>query len=144
MKRKKVKEKDDKQKIKPKVLSFEVKKIFFFSNIGGPNRALVFYNIDIFVLVQARPEEQATARTAANIVENFQIFPFNQLRLVKIVGISGIRQELNFINFLLANTPILERMTVKPASTDSGWDLVKELLRFRRASMFAEIVYLDP
>ncbi|XP_047974997.1 F-box/FBD/LRR-repeat protein At1g13570-like [Salvia hispanica] len=92
----------------------------------------------------ARPEEQVTARMASNISDIFQNFPFNQLRLIKIVGISGIRQELSFINFLLANTPVLERMTVKPSSVDSGWDLVKELLRFRRASMFAEIIYLDP
>lgn len=102
---------------------------------------MIFLNI----VLQARPEEQATiARTSANVVENFPSFPFNQLRLIKIVGVSGIKQELNFINFLLANASVLERMTVKPVSTDSGWDLVKELLRFRRASMFAEIVYLDP
>ncbi|KAL8523942.1 hypothetical protein ACS0TY_013775 [Phlomoides rotata] len=95
--------------------------------------------------ILARPDEQATiARTSANIVEHFPSFPFHQLRLIKIAGVSGIKQELNFINFLLANASVLERMTVKPASTDSGWDLVKELLRFRRASMFAEIVYLDP
>ncbi|KAH6758587.1 hypothetical protein C2S51_018822 [Perilla frutescens var. frutescens] len=92
----------------------------------------------------ARPEEQATNARTANIVENFQSFPFNQLRLIKIVGISGLKQELSFINFLLANAPVLERMSVKPASVDSGWDLVKELLRFRRASMFAEIIYLEP
>ncbi|KAK6115406.1 hypothetical protein DH2020_035086 [Rehmannia glutinosa] len=92
----------------------------------------------------ARAEEQSTARTSPSIVENFRSFPFNRLRFIKIVGISGIMQELNFINFLLANTPVLERMTVKPASMDSGWELVKELLRFRRASTFAEIVYLDP
>lgn len=77
-------------------------------------------------------------------MENFQSYPLNQLRFIKIAGVSGIRQELNFINFMLANTPRLEKMTVKPSSTDNGWDLVKELLRFRRASMYAEIVYLDP
>lgn len=99
---------------------------------------------DMLIILQARPEEQATARTSGNIMEDFQSFPFNQLRLIKIVGISGVTQELSFISFLLANSPVLERMTVKPASVDSGWDLVKELLRFRRASVFAEIIYLDP
>ncbi|KAL0314754.1 UNVERIFIED_CONTAM: F-box/FBD/LRR-repeat protein [Sesamum angustifolium] len=92
----------------------------------------------------ARTEDQAPSRAATNIAENFQSFPFNQLRIVKIVGVSGIQQELYFINFLLANTPVLERMTVKPGSMDGGWELVKELLRFRRASMHAEIIYLDP
>lgn len=69
---------------------------------------------------------------------------FGQLRLVKIVGISGIRSELDFTNFLLSNSPMLEKMTVKPASVDGGWELAKELLRFRRASVLAEIIYMDP
>lgn len=77
-------------------------------------------------------------------MENFSSVPFNRLRLIRIVGISGIRQELDFIIYLLANAPVLERMTVKPASMDSGWELLKELVRFRRASTLAEIVYLDP
>lgn len=68
---------------------------------------------------------------------------FSQLRIVKILGISGIRSELEFINFVLSNSPVLERMTIKPASPEGGWDLVKELLRFRRASVRAEIIYLD-
>lgn len=89
-------------------------------------------------------EQQANVRTSSNIPENFESFTFNQLKFIKIVGISGIKQELNFINFLLANSPVLERMTVKPASIDGVWDLLKELLRFRRASVLAEIIYLDP
>lgn len=68
--------------------------------------------------------------------------------MVKIAGISGLRQELNFIKFLLLNSPVLEKMTVKPASVDGGWELLKELmkelLRFRRASVRAQILYLDP
>ncbi|KAM3237206.1 F-box/FBD/LRR-repeat protein [Capsicum annuum] len=93
----------------------------------------------------ARTEEQSALRTVASVMEeNYQNCMFNQLRHVKIAGISGLKQELNFINFLLANSPILERMTVKPASVDGAWDMLKELLRFRRASVQAEIVYLDP
>ncbi|CDP07580.1 unnamed protein product [Coffea canephora] len=97
----------------------------------------------------ARPEEQSAMRISANIVEeDYENCPFNQLRFVKIAGISGLRQELNFIKFLLANSPVLEKMTVKPGSTDGGWELLKELmkelLRFRRASVQAQIIYLDP
>ncbi|KAK3038155.1 hypothetical protein RJ639_029609 [Escallonia herrerae] len=93
----------------------------------------------------ARPEEQTAVRPAANILEEgSDKCPFNQLRLVKIAGISGGSRELNFINFLLANSPALEMMTVKPASTNGGWELLKELLRFRRASVQVEIIYLDP
>ncbi|CAH1454377.1 unnamed protein product [Lactuca virosa] len=94
----------------------------------------------------ARPDEQAAPRAVAkNLVEeDFQNCFFSQLRFVKIAGILGVARELNFINFLLANTPVLERMTVKPASQECGWDLLKELLRFRRSSVHAEIIYLDP
>lgn len=95
--------------------------------------------------ILARPEEHTTLRTGLNILEeDYQNCPFNQLRLIKIAGISGVGRELDFINFLLANSPLLERMNVKPASTDGGWELLKELLRFRRASIRAEIIYLDP
>ncbi|CAA0831602.1 F-box/FBD/LRR-repeat protein [Striga hermonthica] len=94
--------------------------------------------------VLARAEEQASVGTNANIADNYHSFPFNRLRIIKIIGIFGTRQELDFISFMLANAPVLEKMTVKPGSIDSGWELVKELLRFRRASTFAEIVYLDP
>ncbi|KAI7744656.1 hypothetical protein M8C21_006437 [Ambrosia artemisiifolia] len=93
----------------------------------------------------ARPDEQAPKVSAKNLLEeDYQNCFFTQLRFVKIAGIFGVPRELNFINFLLANSPMLERMTVKPASQDGGWDLLKELLRFRRASVHAEIIYLDP
>jgi hypothetical protein len=70
--------------------------------------------------------------------------PFDQLRQVKIGGILGIKPELNFINFLLLAAPVLETMSVKPASNRGGWELTKELLRYRRSSRQAEIIYLDP
>ncbi|CAI9777810.1 unnamed protein product [Fraxinus pennsylvanica] len=91
----------------------------------------------------ARSEGHATMGSVSNNVENYQRLPLNQLRLVKIVGISGIKQELSFINFLLANSPVLERMSVQPASTDGGMVMAKEMLRCRRASSQAEIIYLD-
>ncbi|KAL4566304.1 hypothetical protein LXL04_030418 [Taraxacum kok-saghyz] len=93
----------------------------------------------------ARPDEQPAPRSVKNLLEeDYHNCFFNQLRFVKIAGIFGSPRELNFINFLLANSPILERMTVKPASPDGGWELLKELLRFRRSSVHAEIIYLDP
>ncbi|KAL3505248.1 hypothetical protein ACH5RR_035089 [Cinchona calisaya] len=97
----------------------------------------------------ARPEEQSAVRAPANVAdEDYENCPFNQLRFVKIAGISGLRQELNFIKFLLANSPVLEKMSVKPIAMDGGWELLKELmkelLRFRRASVQAQIIYLDP
>ncbi|CAN4092806.1 unnamed protein product [Withania somnifera] len=109
--------------------------------------SLVFFQYALIstIWTSARTEEQRTLRSIANVMEeNYQNCMFNQLQHVKIAGISSLKQELNLINFLLANSPILERMTVKPASVDGAWEMLKELLRFRRASVQAEIVYLDP
>ncbi|KAL9385830.1 hypothetical protein Peur_022840 [Populus x canadensis] len=92
-----------------------------------------------------RPEEQADVEPQTGFWGDGQWkCLFGQLRLVKIVGISGIRSELDCIKFLLSNSPVLEQMTVKPASIEGGWELVKELLRFRRASIQAEVIYLEP
>lgn len=68
--------------------------------------------------------------------------PLTQLQIVKIIGVSGVETELDFIRFLLSNAPVLKRMTVKPASVNG--ELVKKLLQFRRASAFADIIYKDP
>lgn len=66
---------------------------------------------------------------------------FAHLRLVKVSGISGIKSEMDFIKFLLSNSPVLEQLTVKPASQEGKWELMKELLRFRRASIYAEVCH---
>jgi hypothetical protein len=93
----------------------------------------------------ARPEEQPVVGSLTNYWEDEHWNNlFAHLRIVKIVGISGQKFELDFINFLLSKSPALERMSVKPVSISVGWDLLKELLRFRRASVRAEIIYLDP
>ncbi|KAJ4831779.1 hypothetical protein Tsubulata_039051, partial [Turnera subulata] len=93
----------------------------------------------------ARPEEQNSWGILKKFwKEDCWNSLFGQLRLVRIVGISGVQSELEFIDFLLSNSPLLEKMTVKPASTDGGWELLKELLRFRRASVLAEIIFMDP
>jgi len=65
-----------------------------------------------------------------------------RVRHVRIDGISGIKPELDFISFILLYSTVLERMTVKPA-LNAGPELVKELLRLRRASGRAEVIYLD-
>jgi hypothetical protein len=65
-----------------------------------------------------------------------------RVRHVRIDGISGIKPELDFISFILLYSPVLERMIVKPA-LNAGPELVKELLRLRRASGRAEVIYLD-
>lgn len=95
--------------------------------------------------ILARPEEAFLMESFVNFWEDEHLScPFDQLRLVKVTGISGTRLELGFISFLLLASPALERMIMKPASADGQLLMMKELLRFRRASVRAEIIYLDP
>ncbi|XWS14625.1 hypothetical protein CRYUN_Cryun35bG0025400 [Craigia yunnanensis] len=92
----------------------------------------------------ARPKEQTSVERSTNFWEDDHWSSlFAHLRLVKVSGISGVKLEMHFIKFLLSNSPVLERLTVKPASQDGEWEL-KELLRFRRASIYAEVIYSDP
>ncbi|XP_061346439.1 F-box/FBD/LRR-repeat protein At1g13570-like [Gastrolobium bilobum] len=70
--------------------------------------------------------------------------PVMHLRYVRIHRITGVKSELDFISFLLLHSPVLERMTVK-AVLNGGLEfmLMEELLRFRRASPRAEIIYQE-
>lgn len=91
----------------------------------------------------ARPDEQPVGTANFWGQDGHRDCPLKKLKLVRIVGISLGKPELDFINFVLANSPVLETMTIKPISGDGGWEFVKELLRSRRASVQARISYLD-
>ncbi|KAF8407760.1 hypothetical protein HHK36_006896 [Tetracentron sinense] len=66
----------------------------------------------------------------------------NHLRVVKI-SMLGAQPELEFIEFLLANSPVLEILSVDHFSEKKVEEsrVLKELMRFRRASAKAEIEY---
>ena len=70
--------------------------------------------------------------------------PFMQLKFVWIESIVGSKPLLDFISFLLLNSPVLERMTVEHASKRGLEFLPIELLRSKRASGRAEIIYMEP
>ncbi|KAF3446264.1 hypothetical protein FNV43_RR11443 [Rhamnella rubrinervis] len=94
--------------------------------------------------ILARTEERTDMGTVTNFWEHdYCNCSLTQLKLVKVTGIYGTKTELELINFMLSTSPVLEKMIVKPASVNGGWEFVKELLRFRRASVRAEIIYLD-
>jgi hypothetical protein len=59
---------------------------------------------------------------------------------MRIVEISGTKSELDFIRFLLLYSPMLEKMIVKPVANVKP-ELVTDLIRFRRASAQAELIY---
>ncbi|KAI4375013.1 hypothetical protein MLD38_012933 [Melastoma candidum] len=92
----------------------------------------------------ARPEEGSPRETFTSFWEDErQHCVLKQLQLVKVSNISGTKTELNFMRFILLASSQLERMTVTTANRPGGSDIMKELLRFRRASPYAEIIYID-
>ncbi|KAK9933748.1 hypothetical protein M0R45_020924 [Rubus argutus] len=55
-----------------------------------------------------------------------------QLRVLKITGFSGgVKDEIDYIRFLLSSSLVLERMTLQPTSADVSWELPKMLEDFR-------------
>ncbi|XP_028065111.1 F-box/FBD/LRR-repeat protein At1g13570-like isoform X2 [Camellia sinensis] len=69
----------------------------------------------------------------------------NQLRTVKITSITGLRAELLFIKCILTCSPFLETMHVQYhqiVDAHEGFRISTELMRFRRASPRAEIIYV--
>ncbi|XP_040367312.1 uncharacterized protein LOC121050629 [Rosa chinensis] len=89
-------------------------------------------------------DDEAVAGEVNSWLDDNRSCQFSQLWLVKIFGLRGVIAELEFIRFVLLRSPILESMTVKPRSDKGSSELFKKWLRFKRVSVDAEIIYLDP
>ncbi|GMY26731.1 F-box/FBD/LRR-repeat protein At1g13570 [Fagus crenata] len=72
-------------------------------------------------------------------------FLFERLKVVKMTEMSGVPHEMEFIKFLLENSPVLEVMSIVPCSfvTEGRLNMLIELVRFRRASAKAEILFIQ-
>ncbi|GFZ16193.1 F-box/RNI-like superfamily protein [Actinidia rufa] len=70
---------------------------------------------------------------------------FRLLKTVKMTDMSGVLHEMEFIKFLLRNSPVLKIMSITPSVyvTDYRINMLIELLRFRRASSDAEITFIQ-
>ncbi|CAK9182354.1 unnamed protein product [Ilex paraguariensis] len=69
-----------------------------------------------------------------------------RLREVVMRCMTGTLPELMFVKFLLATLPMLEKMLIEPNPAkvnDRGLEILKEVIRFRRASSCAEIMFKD-
>nr|XP_043613879.1 F-box/FBD/LRR-repeat protein At1g13570 [Erigeron canadensis] len=70
---------------------------------------------------------------------------FERLKIVKMTDMSGVPHEMAFIELLLGNSPVLEIMSITPSVyvTEGRLNLLIELLRFKRASAEAEIIFVQ-
>ncbi|KAJ6982288.1 hypothetical protein NC653_025410 [Populus alba x Populus x berolinensis] len=68
---------------------------------------------------------------------------FKQLKVVKMTDMFGVPHEMEFMKFLLANSPVLETMSITPCVyvMDGRLNMLIQLVRFRRASAEAEIIF---
>ncbi|KAK3031790.1 hypothetical protein RJ639_036942 [Escallonia herrerae] len=68
-----------------------------------------------------------------------------QLKTVKMTDMSAVPHEMKFIRFLLGNSPLLEVMSITPSIyvTDGKLNMLVELVRLRRASSQAEIIFIQ-
>jgi len=89
--------------------------------------------------ILGRTEQHTVPETVPNIwEEHYCSCPFNHLRRLKILDICGVRRELDFINFVLANSPMIESTGFQLASDDVGSGFLKELLRSSTSRIYIE------
>lgn len=72
-------------------------------------------------------------------------YMFDQLKTVKITEVSGTLHEMGFIKFLLEHAPVLKAMTITPSAyvTEGRLSMLINLVRFRRASAQAEVIFVQ-
>ncbi|XP_058193533.1 F-box/FBD/LRR-repeat protein At1g13570-like isoform X1 [Rhododendron vialii] len=75
--------------------------------------------------------------------QDFSKFSLNRLREVEIRHFSGAEAEMHFVKILLAHSKVLEKMAIlheHGMCAEKGFAMVKELIRFPRASLKAEFI----
>jgi len=78
------------------------------------------------------------------IPASFSDMTFNHLRTVKFYDVLLEEGEMQLIKVLLAKSPALVKMEIKPRQmeTKKSLKLLVEITKFQRASSKAEVVYL--
>ncbi|KAJ4833844.1 hypothetical protein Tsubulata_015575 [Turnera subulata] len=70
---------------------------------------------------------------------------FKQLTFVKMTDMSGVPHEMQFIKFLLANSPVLKTLSIIPCAyvMDGRLNMLIQLNKFRRASSDVEVLFIQ-
>ncbi|KAG5521275.1 hypothetical protein RHGRI_033730 [Rhododendron griersonianum] len=108
--------------------------------------ALELSSVDLGSAKSTSGSEEATVKACEENMGSSKFF-LKHLREVEMHLVSGTPVELQFMKLLLATSPILEIMVVKPHPvkvSDGGLRILKELSQFQRLSPKAKIKYKDP
>ncbi|KAG5521287.1 hypothetical protein RHGRI_033742 [Rhododendron griersonianum] len=75
--------------------------------------------------------------------QDFSKFSLNRLREVEIRSFSGAEPEIHFVKILLSHSKVLEKIVIlheHGMCAEKGFAMLKELIRFPRASLKAEFI----
>ncbi|XP_060214585.1 F-box/FBD/LRR-repeat protein At1g13570-like isoform X1 [Lycium barbarum] len=99
--------------------------------------------IEVCVLKDEIYYEVVRRDAVDEIPASFSNMTFNHLRTVKIYNVAGTKAEMQLIKVLLAKSPALVRMLIKPCRMEDRKSLkvVAEITNFPRASSKAQVVY---
>ncbi|KAJ8570078.1 hypothetical protein K7X08_006655 [Anisodus acutangulus] len=102
---------------------------------------------EIEIKVYVDPDEEYFEPVSRDAVDeipaSFSDMTFNHLRTVKIYGVAGTEAEMQLIMVLLAKSPALVRMVIKPCGMEDKKSLkvLAEITSFQRTSSKAQVVY---
>ncbi|XP_060215832.1 uncharacterized protein LOC132642822 [Lycium barbarum] len=96
-------------------------------------------------LIRSSPnlEEIEIEDVVDEIRASFSDITFNQLRKVEFYDVLGAEAEMQLIKVLLAKSPALVRMVIRPCEMENKKSLkvLAEITKFQRASSKAQVVY---
>uniref|UniRef100_M1DX39 F-box/FBD/LRR-repeat protein n=1 Tax=Solanum tuberosum TaxID=4113 RepID=M1DX39_SOLTU len=118
-----------------------------FANIFSSVPALECFSWDHFegcILGDGDYFESVPQEVVDEIPASFSDMTFNHLRTVKFYDVLLEEGEMQLIKVLLAKSPALVKMEIKPRQmeTKKSLKLLVEITKFQRASSKAEVVYL--
>ncbi|MQL76365.1 hypothetical protein Taro_008771 [Colocasia esculenta] len=91
---------------------------------------------------------QATAMVSIGSYWETMDYPdytFGRLRDMRMTAFSATVPELELMRYILANSTMLETLTLEPTEEiPEHLEVLKEMLMFQRASKYAAIVWVDP
>ncbi|KAH0649537.1 hypothetical protein KY285_034785 [Solanum tuberosum] len=98
---------------------------------------------DVYGYLDGDYDEPVPQDAVDDIPASFLDMTLNYLRTVKIYGVTGAAAEMQLIKVLLAKSPTLVRMVIRPCVMEDkeSFKVLAEITKFPRASSEAEVVY---
>ncbi|CAM8876576.1 unnamed protein product [Rhodiola kirilowii] len=104
------------------------------------NSSPTLQTLDIFLISESDSPSHVTSDYLKSILREAE--NLWSLKTVKVGGLKGMEPELLFIKLILSCCPMLEELYLSSRITvDAEFKMMADIMRFRRASAQAEIIY---